>query len=277
MSLEKINAMLKELSFMEKPKENLMKEGVEKRAEIKKKTKVDEFGINPEEMLQAGLQFGHQTSKTHPKMKPYLFGVRNTIHIFDLDKTAEKLKEALGFTQKLISENKTLLFVGTKIQAKDLVRETATQVGFPYVVERWLGGTMTNFGVIKNRVEYFKDLERKKEAGELEKYTKKERLELDKELERLRMKFEGIKEMSRIPDVVFVADIKKDALAIEEARKKGLKIIGICDTNTDPTSVDYPIPANDDSISSLKYILGKVEEVIKKAKQKAESQKQEKE
>lgn len=260
---------------MDKTKVNIAEKGVEKKVEIKKRVKEGEFKINPEEMLEAGLQFGHRTSKTHPKMKPYLFGVRNSIHIFDVEKTAEKIKEALEFIQKLISENKTLLFIGTKIQAKNLVKETATEVGFPYVVERWLGGTITNFGVIKNRIDYFKDLERKKETGELEKYTKKERLEFDKELEKLRIKFGGIKEMSRIPDAIFIVDIKKDALAIEEAKKKGLKIIGICDTNTDPTLVDYPIPANDDAISAVNYILDKVKEVIKKAQQKAESKKQE--
>jgi len=262
------------LRGMEKTKENVAEKEAEKKVEIKKRAKEDEFKINPEEMLQAGLQFGHQTSKTHPKIKPYLFGIRNTIHIFDLEKTVEKLKEALGFIQKLISENKTLLFVGTKVQAKDLVKEIATETGFPYVVERWLGGTITNFGVIKDRVEYFRNLERKKETGELDKYTKKERLEFDKELEKLRIKFEGIKEMSQVPDAIFVVDIKKDDLALKEARKKGLKIIGICDTNTDPTLVDYPIPANDDAISSVKYILKKVKEVIKKTKQKEESKKQ---
>lgn len=256
-----------------KTKENPIKD-IEKKINLKKKTEENEFKIDPEEMLRAGLQFGHQTSRTHPKMKPYLFGVRSSIHIFDLEKTAEKLKETLGFIRKLILENKTILFVGTKIQAKNLVKEMAAETGFPYVVERWLGGTMTNFKVINDRVEYFKDLERKKETGELEKYTKKERLEFDKELQKLRIKFEGIKEMSRIPDAVFIVDIKKDALAIEEARKKGLKVIGICDANTDPTLVDYSIPANDDSISSLKYIFGKVQGVILKAKQEVKDREQ---
>src|SRR4030042_5216936 len=242
---------------------------------LMKKDKIDEFDVKPEEMMEAGLQFGHQTSKTHPKMKPFLFGVRNSIHIFDVEKTAEKLRGALEFIQKLILDNKTLLFVGTKIQAKNLAKETATELSFPYVIERWLGGTITNFGIIKNRIDYFKDLESKKNTGELDKYTKKERLEFGKELERLRIKFEGIKEMSQIPDAVVVLDIKKDALAIEEAKKKGLKTIGICDTSTDPTLVDYPILANDDAISSLKYILEKVKGVIKAAQLKAGEKKQE--
>lgn len=240
-----------------------------------KKAKADELKINPEEMLQAGLQFGHRTSRTHPKMKPYIFGVRNSIHIFDLEKTAGKLKETLEFIEKLISENKILLFVGTKIQAKLLVKETAEETGLPYVTERWLGGTITNFGVIKNRVEYFKDLEKKKATGELEKYTKKERLKFDEELKKLKIKFEGIKEMPRPPDAVFVLDMAKDAIAVREAKKKGIKVIAICDTSSDPTPADYIIPANDDATSSIKYILEKVKEAILKGKQKAESKKQE--
>jgi small subunit ribosomal protein S2 len=242
---------------------------------LKKEEEKNEFNINPEEMLRAGLHFGHQTSKTHPKMKPYIFGVRNTVHIFDLEKTAEKLKEALSFIQRMAAENKILLFVGTKIQIKNLIKEVAQEIGSPHVSERWLGGTITNFGVIKSRIEYFKDLERKKETGELEKYTKKERLEFDQELEKLRMKFEGIKGLSKVPDAIFVVDIKKESSAVKEAKDKEIKVIGICDTNVDPTLVDYPIPANDDAISSVKYILEKVKEVISKAKSEIRNPKSE--
>lgn len=237
--------------------------------------KASGFNINPEEMLQAGLQFGHRTFRTHPKIKPYLSGARNNIHIFDLEKTAEKLREALMFIQKLISDNKTLLFVGTKIQVKELIKEIAAETDFPYVAERWLGGTITNFKIIKDRVEYFKDLEKKKETGELAKYTKKEQLKLDEELQKLRMKFDGIRNMSRIPDAVFVVDIKAEAIAVAEAKKKGIKVIGICDTISDPTMIDCPILANDDAISSVKYILDKVKEVILETKQRVESKKKE--
>jgi len=236
--------------------------------EDKERVKKDEFGIKPEEMAQAGLHFGHRTSRVHPKMKPYLYGVRNTVHIIDLEKTAEKLKEALKFIQELISENKILLLVGTKIQIKDLVKNTAIECGLPYVNERWLGGTFTNFETIKKRIEYFKDLEKKKETGELTKYTKKERAKIDQRLRDLEIKFGGIKKISQLPDVIFVLDMKKDALAVKEARMKGVKIIGITDTNVDPTLADYPIPASDDAISSVKYILGKVKEVILKTKPK---------
>ena len=227
-----------------------------------------DFNLSLEEMAEAGLHFGHRTSKTNPKMKPYIFGARSTVHIIDLEKTAEKLKEALEFIQDLISKNGVLLFVGTKVQTRDLVKNIAKECGLPYVSERWLGGTFTNFATLQKRVEYFKELERKRAAGELEKYTKKERADFDKEIADLELKFGGIKEMAKLPDAVFVCDIKKDELAVKEARKKGIKIVGIAHTNVDPTMADYPIPANDDAISSVKYILEKVKEVILKTKQK---------
>jgi small subunit ribosomal protein S2 len=230
------------------------------------KTKKIEFKLDPEEMVQAGLHFGHRTSRVYPKMKPYIYGVRNTVHIIDLEKTVEKFREALKFIQELISENKILLLVGTKIQTKDLVESIAKECNLPYINERWLGGTFTNFETIKKRIEYFKDLEKKKAEGELEKYTKKERAKIDQELRGLRLKFGGIKNLERLPDAIFVLDMKKDALAIKEARAKGVKVIGVADTNVDPTLADYPIPANDDAISSIKYILEKVKEVILKAK-----------
>ena len=149
-----------------------------------------------------------------------------------------------------------------------MVKKTAEDCALPYVIERWLGGTLTNFGIIKKRIEYFKDLERKKEAGELEKYTKKEQIEFEREIKNLEIKFGGIKNLEKLPDVIFVLDMKKEALAIKEAQMKEIKIIGIADTNVDPTLADYPIPANDDAILSVKYILEKVKEVILKAKPK---------
>jgi len=237
-------------------------------AEDKEKSKKDEFGISPEEMAKAGLHFGHRASRVHPKMKPYIFGVRNTVHIIDLEKTAEKFREALGFIKNLISENKTLLFVGTKVQIKDLTRDVSKECDLPYIVERWLGGTLTNFKTIEKRLEYFKELERKKEKGELKKYTKKEQAKIDHEIKNLEIKFGGIKNMEKLPEAVFILDMKKDNLAIKEARKKGVAIIGIADTNVDLTLADYPIPANDDAISSVKYILEKVKEVILKTKAK---------
>lgn len=228
--------------------------------------KKEDLKLDTEEMAKAGLHFGHRTSAVHPKMMPYLYGVRNTVHVIDLEKTKEKLAEALKFIQELISENKVLLIVGTKVQVKDMAKELARECGLPFITERWLGGTFTNFDIIKKRVDYFKDLEKKKAEGELEKYTKKERAKIDLEIRDLETKFGGVKDLEKLPDAVFVLDMKKDALAVKEAREKGVKVIGISDTNIDPTLADYPIPANDDAISSVQYILDRVREAIKKAK-----------
>jgi small subunit ribosomal protein S2 len=226
------------------------------------KTKKADIKLDSEEMVQVGLHFGHRSSRVHPKMKPYLYGVRNGVHIIDLEKTIEKLKEALKFIQELISEGKVLLLIGTKIQIKDLAKTVAKDCSLPYVSERWLGGTFTNFEIIKKRIEYFKDLERKKKEGELEKYTKKERAKIDRELRNLQIKFGGIKDLTQLPDAIFVLDMKEDEISIKEARMKGIKVIGIADTNVDPTLADYPIPANDDALSSVRYILEKVKEAI---------------
>jgi small subunit ribosomal protein S2 len=229
-------------------------------------TKQKDFKIDVEEMAQAGVHFGHKTSNIHPKMEPYLFGARSGIHIIDLDKTKEKLEEALKFISDIVSEGKTLLLVGTKVQIKDLVKKTGQECDLPYVSERWLGGTFTNFSSISKRIEYYKELERKKKEGELEKYTKKEKAKLDKELERLTVKFDGIRNLAGIPEAIFVCDMRKDQLALSEAKAKGVKIIALADTNVDPAQADYVIPANDDALSSVAYILGKVKEVVLKNK-----------
>lgn len=218
--------------------------------------------LNTEEMMKAGVNFGHRVSKLHPKMKQYVSGIKNNVHTLDLEKTSAELQKALEFIKKIVSENKKIIFVGTKIQLRGPIKAAAEECQVPYVVERWLGGTFTNFETILKRVEYFKDLEKKKATGELEKYTKKERMIFDKELELLKIKFEGIKSMTKLPDAVFVFDLDKDITCVREARIKGIKIIAIADTNVDPELADYPIPANDDSISSVKYILEKVKESI---------------
>jgi len=235
-------------------------------AEEKKKVKKDEFKLDPNDMAEAGLHFGHRASRVHPKMKPYIFGNRNTVHLIDLEKTVEKFKQALEFIKEIISDNKTLLLIGTKVQIKDMAKDFAKECGLPYITERWLGGTFTNYKTLKQRIEYFKELEEKKKKGELEKYTKKERAKMDKELSNLETKFGGIKDMQGLPDAIFVLDMKKDALAVKEAGMKGVKIISIADTNVDPSLADYPIPASDDAISSVKYILDKVKDVIIKNK-----------
>ncbi len=222
--------------------------------------------LNQEEMQVAGLHFGHRVSRLHPKMKPYVSGVKNNVHIIDLEKTGKEFEKALAFISKLISDGKTLLFVGTKIQMKQWVKSNAELSLMPYVIERWLGGTFTNFETILKRVQYYKELENKKATGELEKYTKKERSLFDKELEILRKKFEGIKFMTKLPDAVLILDVKKDLTCANEAKRKGIKMVGVVDTNVDPSLVEYPIPANDDSISSIKYILEKVSETIANSK-----------
>lgn len=231
-----------------------------------KEGKMESFTIDIEEMGRAGVHFGHQTSKRHPKMTPFIQGVRNSIHLIDLEKTAQFLEGALRFISESISEGKILLFVGTKIQHKNLIKEVAKECGLPYVTERWLGGTFTNFEIIKKRIEYFNSLKRKKEEGGFEKYTKKESAKLERELRDLERKFGGIKDMTELPDALFVVDMKKDAICVREARAKGVRVIGITDTNIDPSLADYPIPANDDAMSSVKYILDKVKEVILRAK-----------
>jgi small subunit ribosomal protein S2 len=232
------------------------------------KKEKNSYNIDVEAMAQAGVQFGHRTSRINPKMNQYLAGVRNSQHLIDLEKTKEKLTEALDFIQKLISDGKTLLLVGTKIEVKSTVKEVAEVCGLPYVSERWLGGTFTNFDAILKRVDYFKDLERQKAAGELEKYTKKERADFEEEIKIMDKKFGSIRDMRKLPDAIFVIDIKEDGLAIKEARRAKIKVVGICDTNADPTLADFSIPASDDSVSSVKYILEKVKEVVLKAKPK---------
>lgn len=226
------------------------------------KEKKENFGLKLDEMIEAGLHFGHKASRIHPKMKPYIAGTRNNAHIIDLEKTAEKLSEAIKFLKELVSSGKTLLIIGTKIQTRQTIREFSEECGLPYINQRWLGGTFTNFKTIQKRIAYFKDLEKKKQTGELEKYTKKERSLFDRELKNLDIKFGGIKTLDKFPDAVFVADIRKDMTAIREARRKNIKIVAVVDTNTDPSLVDYPIPANDETISSIKYILDRIKEAI---------------
>lgn len=237
--------------------------------EEEEKNKLKPIELDTKEMAEVGLHFGHRISKLHPKMKPYIYGVKNTIHLIDLDKSALKLKEALDFIEKLIADGKTLLLVGTKIQVKAKIKEMAEELSLPYVSERWLGGTFTNFEEMKKRLDYFKDLREKKEKADLGNYTKKEKMEMEKELQKLELKFGGLQNLKKLPEAVFVVDMKKDKLACKEARRKGIRVIGIADTNIDPSLADYPIPANDDAISSLNYILGKVKEAIIRGKEEA--------
>jgi small subunit ribosomal protein S2 len=229
-----------------------------------KKEKSTDYGITLEDIKRAGLDFGHRISKCHPKMKPYVVGVKGSDHIsiIDLEKTKDCFIKTLDYLKDFIKQKKTILFIGTKLPIRKLVQEIAQETKMPYAVNRWLGGTLTNFSIIQKRIKHFKELEEKKKSGELNKYTKKEQLEFDRELDRLEQKFGGIKNLEQLPDAIFVIDMKKDELSIKEAKQKGIIIIGIADTEVDPTKADYFIPANDDAISSVKYILEKVKKVI---------------
>ena len=227
----------------------------------------EDIKLNIEEMEKAGVNLGHKVSKLHPKMKLYVSGAKNGAHVFDLEKIQKEFTKALSFISKIVSEGKTIVFVGTKIQLRAIIQDAAKDCEIPYVTERWLGGTFTNFETIQKRVNYFKDLEKKKETGELEKYTKKERLNFDREIAKLKIKFEGIKNMSKLPDAVFIFGLDKDITCAREAKRKGIKIISIVDTNVNPDIVDYPIPANDDAILAVRYIIDKVKETILNSKQ----------
>jgi small subunit ribosomal protein S2 len=180
---------------------------------------------------------------------------------------SKELAKALAFISKVVSEGKTIVFVGTKVQLKAIIQEAAVDCGIPYVTERWLGGTFTNFETIQKRINYFKDLERKKETGDLEKYTKKEQLNFDREIAKLKVKFDGLRNMTKLPEAVMIFGLDKDLTCAREAKRKGIKIVSIVDTNVNPDIVDYPIPANDDAISSIRYIIEIVKETIEKSKQ----------
>jgi len=223
-----------------------------------------EYDISVEEMIKSGLGFGHKKSKLHPKMKDYVAKIKDKIYLIDLEKTAEKLGEALDVLKQIKQEGKKVLFVGTKVATRGLVEEVAKACNSPFVNERWIGGTFTNFKEIRKRINYFKELENKIKDPEFEKkYVKKERLSIQKELDRLRMKFDGIKDMEEMPAAVFVLSADKESIVVKEAKKSGVKVVAIVDTNTDPTTIDYPIPANDDAFTSIEYILYKVQEVLK--------------
>ncbi len=215
-----------------------------------------------EEMLKAGMHFGHRTSKWHPKMAPFIFGSRNGVHIIDLAKAQQKLNEALDFIKKSATEGKLILLVGTKTQVKNELKKIAEEAGAPYVSEKWLGGFLTNFPVIRKMIKKYKDLLEQKETGRLDRYTKKERLEIEREIARLESRVGGLVNLNRIPDAIFIWDLKKEKTALAEAKKKNVPIIAVCDTNVSPEGVSYVIPANDDATKTIKMILGLVRDAI---------------
>ncbi|WP_164215482.1 30S ribosomal protein S2 [Virgibacillus sp. YIM 98842] len=223
--------------------------------------------ISMKQLLEAGVHFGHQTRRWNPKMKKYIFTERNGIYIIDLQKTVKKVDEAYNYVKELAANGGTLLFVGTKKQAQDSVRDEATRSGMFYVNQRWLGGTLTNFQTIRKRISRLKDIERMEEDGTFEVLPKKEVGELLKEKDRLVKFLGGIKEMDRLPDALFVIDPRKERIAIAEAHKLNIPIIGIVDTNCDPDEIDYVIPANDDAIRAVKLLTSKMADAILEVKQ----------
>ena len=219
------------------------------------------------QLLEAGVHFGHQTRRWDPRMAPYIFTERNGIYIIDLQKTAKKIDEAYAVLKGIIDEGKTVIFVGTKKQAQECVKEEAERCGMYYVNQRWLGGMLTNFGTIKNRVEKMKKIEAMEQDGTFDLLPKKEVIGLKKELEKLQKNLGGIREMNEVPGAMFVVDPKKERIAILEARKLGIPVIGLVDTNCNPEDVDYVIPGNDDAIRAIKLIVEAMANAVIESKQ----------
>lgn len=223
--------------------------------------------ISMKQLLEAGVHFGHQTRRWNPKMKKYIFTERNGIYIIDLQKTVKKVDEAYNFVKEVAENGGTVLFVGTKKQAQDSVRDEAIRSGQYYINQRWLGGTLTNFGTIRKRINRLKDIERMEEDGTFEVLPKKEVVGLLKEKDRLVKFLGGIKEMKKIPDALFIVDPRKERIAVAEAHKLNIPIVGIVDTNCDPDEIDYVIPANDDAIRAVKLLTSKMADAILEVKQ----------
>ncbi|MCD8036512.1 MAG: 30S ribosomal protein S2 [Clostridiales bacterium] len=223
--------------------------------------------ISMKQLLEAGVHFGHQTRRWNPKMAPYIFAERNGIYIIDLQKTVKKVDEAYAAVSNIISEGGEILFVGTKKQAQESIKEEAERCGMYYVNERWLGGMLTNFKTIRTRIARLKELEKMQEDGTFDILPKKEVAILLHEKEKLDKNLGGIKEMTRIPDVMFVVDPRKEKIAIQEAHILGIPIVAIVDTNCDPEEVDYVIPGNDDAIRAVKLIASKIADAVIEAKQ----------
>ena len=223
--------------------------------------------ISMKQLLEAGVHFGHQTRRWNPKMAPYIFTERNGIHIIDLQKTVGKLDEAYKAVSEIVSQGGTILFVGTKKQAQDAVKTEAERCGMYFVNERWLGGMLTNFRTIQSRINRLRQIERMSEDGTFDVLPKKEVIGLRKEWDKLEKNLGGIKDMTRIPDAIFVVDPKKENICVQEARALGITLIGIGDTNCDPDELDYIIPGNDDAIRAVKLIVSKMADAVIEASQ----------
>ncbi|MBI2450733.1 MAG: 30S ribosomal protein S2 [Parcubacteria group bacterium] len=213
------------------------------------------------EMAKVGAYLGKKKSKSHPKMKPYVLTARNDTLMINLEKTYKSLINALDFLREIKKKGGVVLFVGTKVAAKKLVKEAALKINMPYVWQRWLGGTLTNFEIIQKRLNYFDDLEKKSKAGELEKYTKWEQLQFEEELKKLEEKFGGLKNIKKLPDALFIIDSKEEETALREAKRMKIPVVALINTDTDPTLIDWPIPINNNAGSAINYVLEKVKEI----------------
>lgn len=223
--------------------------------------------ISMKQLLEAGVHFGHQTRRWNPKMAPYIFTERNGIHIIDLQKTVKKIEEAYAFLKEVAAEGKPILFIGTKKQAQGAIKEEALRAGMYYVNQRWLGGMLTNWKTISQRIQRLNDIKEMQENGTFEKLSKREVLTLERELDRLEKFLGGIKEMKEMPGAIVVIDPKKEKIAVKEARILGIPIVGTVDTNCDPDDVDYVIPGNDDAIRAVKLISGILADAIIEGRQ----------
>ena len=225
--------------------------------------------VTMKELLEAGVHFGHQVRRWNPKMKEYIFGERNGIYIIDLQKTQRMFRDALAFVSTAIAEDrgKTVLFVGTKRQAQDAVREEAERAGQYYVNQRWLGGLLTNFQTVQKSIKRLKELETMQTDGRYEKLTKKERIKLDREREGLNKNLSGIKSMNRLPDIVFIIDVRKEEIAVAEANRLGIPIVAVVDTNCSPEGIDYVIPGNDDALRAVRLFASRIADSILEGQQ----------
>ena len=226
--------------------------------------------VTMKEMLEAGVHFGHQTKRWNPKMKPYIFGARNGIYIIDLQKTVALFDQVYRFVVDTVARGETVLFVGTKKQAQDAIAEEAKRCDMFYVCNRWLGGTLTNFRTIKKNIEKLKELQAMKTDGRIEQYSKKEALEIDREITKLEYNLGGIKDMNKLPGVMFIIDPRKERIAAAEAKKLGIPSIGLLDTNCDPDDVDFTVPGNDDAIKAIRLFNAKIADAVLEGKKRFE-------
>ncbi len=218
-------------------------------------TKKQDFSVGLEELLEAGAHFGHQVRRWNPKMDGYIWSARDGVHIFDLMVTAQKLDEACKFLYEEAKKGKTIVMVGTKRQAAEIVKEEAVKAGVFYVVERWLGGTITNWGQIKGRIDKLVEMKDKRDKGDFKKYTKREQVLIDREIDRLERFFGGLVGLKKQPDILFVVDTHKERIAVREAKNKGVVVVGVVDSNANPEIIDHVIPANDDAVRSIKIVV----------------------